>query len=165
MRPKITSGGLTSFPSVRRPFMVRLMQLLGRRGVLGIIAVLAVAIAGIRGARVFTTAGAAARAPCPSDPRVALGCYEQRYRSIVAGQGVAAAFATLKTGYGADPEMQRLCHAITHAIGQAAMARYGDVAAAFRHGDNACGSGYFHGLMQGFALARGRTSLCSDMTT
>src|SRR5436190_6010666 len=102
MRPKITSGGLTSFPSVRRPFMVRLMQLLGRRGVLGIVLFVAVAVAGILGSRLFTTAGAAARAPCPSDPRVALGCYEQRYRSIVAGQGVAAAFAALKTGYGAD---------------------------------------------------------------
>src|SRR5204863_270311 len=165
MRPKITSGGLTSFPSVRRPFMVRLMQLLGRRGVLGIVLFVAVAVAGITGSRLFTTTGAAARAPCPSDPRLALGCYEQRYRSIVAGQGVAAECAALKTGYGADPEMQRLCHAITHAIGQAAMARYGDVAEAFRHGDNACGSGYFHGVMQGFALARGSTSLLSDLNT
>src|SRR2546421_191406 len=163
MRPKITSGGLTSFPSVRRSFMVRLMQLLGRRGVLGIVLFVAVAVAGILGSRLFTTTGAAARAPCPSDPRLALGCYEQRYRSIVAGQDVAAAFADLKARYGADPELQRLCHAITHAIGQAAMARYGDVAAAFRHGDNACGSGYFHGVMQGFALARGSTSLLSDL--
>ncbi len=138
------------------------MKLTGRTGFIAI-AVLAVAIVGIRGARVFTRAGAATRAPCPSDPRVALACYEQRYRSIVAGQGVAAAFAALKTGYGADPEMQRLCHAITHAIGQAAMAQYGDVAAAFRYGDNACGSGYYHGVMQGFALTRGRTNLLSDL--
>src|SRR2546430_10176504 len=142
--------------------MVRRMKLTGRRGFMAI-AVLAVAMVGIRGARVFTTAGAAARALCPSDPRVALGCYEQRYRSIVAGQGVAAAFAALKAGYGADPEMQRLCHAITHAIGQAAMAQYGDVAAAFRDGGNACGSGYYHGVTQGFALRRGRANLVSDL--
>ena len=92
------------------------MKLTGRTGFIAI-GVLAAAVAGILGSRAFTTAGAAARAPCPSDARVALGCYEQRYRSIVAGQGVAAAFAALKAGYGADPEMQRLCHAITHAIG------------------------------------------------
>src|SRR5256884_523531 len=163
MRPKITSGGLTSFPSVRRSFMVRLMQLLGRRGVLGIVLFVAVAVAGSLRSRLCTTTGAAARAPCPNDPRLALGCYEQRYRSIVAGQDVAAAFADLKARYGADPELQRLCHAITHAIGQAAMARYGDVAAAFRYGDNACGSGYYHGVMQGFALTRGRTNLLSDL--
>src|SRR5439155_17313174 len=99
-----------------------------------------------------------------NDPRVALGCYEQRYRSMVAGQGVAEAFADLKASYGADPEMQRLCHAITHAIGQAAVAKYGsNVAEAFRHGDNACGSGYYHGVMQGFALTLGRAKLLSDL--
>src|SRR6266550_3438808 len=90
-------------------------------------------------------ASAPTRIRCPTDPQVALGCYERRYRSIVAGQGVAEAFADLKAGYGADPEMQRLCHAITHAIGQAAVAKYGAVAEAFRYGDNACGSGYYHG--------------------
>src|SRR5438094_7202257 len=163
MRPKITSGGLTSFPSVRRPFMVRLMQLLGRRGVLSIVLFVAVAVAGILGSRLFTTTGAAARAPCPSDPSLALGCYEQRYRLIVAGQGVAAAFAALKTAYGADPALQRLCHAITHAIGQAAMARYGDVAEAFSHGDNALVSGYVHDVLQDFANGRGINRQVSDL--
>jgi len=123
----------------------------------------AVAAAGILGSRVFTTWRAPANAPCPNDARIALECYGQRYRSLVAGQGVAEAFADLKAGYGSDPEMQRLCHAITHAIGQAAVAKYGEVAEAFRHGDNACGSGYYHGVMQGFALARGRTNLLSDL--
>ena len=142
--------------------MVRRMKLTDRTGIIGI-AVLAAVAAGILGSRVFTTSRAPAAIRCPSDPHVALGCYEQGYRSIVAGQGVAEAFAELKAGYGADPEMQRLCHAITHAIGQAAVAKYGDVAAAFRHGDNACGSGYYHGVMQGFALTRGRTQLLSDL--
>jgi len=129
---------------------------------LGVIAVAAGGVS-ILGSHVFTTSRAPAAARCSNDPRRALGCYEQRYRSIVAGQGVAEAFADLKARYGADPEMQRLCHAITHAIGQAAIAKYGDVAEAFRHGDNACGSGYYHGVMQGFALARGRTTLLSDL--
>src|SRR5881296_2029384 len=102
-------------------------------------------------------------ARCPQDPRVALPCYEQRYRSIVAEQGVAEAFADLKAGYGADPEMQRLCHAITHAIGQAALRKYSGVAEAFRHGANACGSGYYHGVLQGVALTLGRTKLMSDL--
>ena len=123
----------------------------------------AIAAAGILGSHEFMTSRAPARPRCPNDPRVALGCYEQRYRSMVAGQGVAEAFADLKASYGADPEMQRLCHAITHAIGQAAAATYGDVAEAFRHGDNACGSGYYHGVMQGFALTLGPTKLLADL--
>src|SRR5437764_15438145 len=108
MRPKITSGGLTSFPSVRRPFMVRLMQLLGRRGVLSIVLCVALAVAGILGSRLFTTTGAAARAPCPSNPSLALGCYVHRYRFIVGGQGLAATFAALNTAYCADPASPRL---------------------------------------------------------
>ena len=82
---------------------------------------------------------------------------------MVAEQGVAEAFADLKAGYAADPEMQRLCHAITHAIGQAAVRKYSTVAEAFRYGDNACGSGYYHGVMQGFALTLGREKLLSDL--
>src|SRR2546430_7878647 len=163
MRRKITSGWLTSFPSVRRPFMVRHMKLLRRRGILGIVLLVAVAAAGVLGSHGFTSTREPLGARCPRDPRVALGCYERRYRSLVAGQGVAEAFADLKAGYGADPEMQRLCHAITHAIGQAAVAKYGAVAEAFRYGDNACGSGYYHGVMQGFALTLGREKLLSDL--
>src|SRR5437867_7350715 len=163
MRRKITSGWLTSFPSVRRPFMVRLMKLLGRRGALGIVLLVAVAAAGVLGSHGFTRTREPLRARCPQDPRVALGCHEQRYRSMVAEQGVAEAFADLKAGYAADPEMQRLCHAITHAIGQAAVRKYSTVAEAFRYGDNACGSGYYHGVMQGFALTLGREKLLSDL--
>ena len=121
------------------------------------------AVVGLRGSHVFTTSSAPAGLRCPKDPRVALGCYEQHYRSIVAGQGVAAAFADLKAGYAADAELQRLCHAVTHAIGQAAARKDGDLAEAFRHGDNACGSGYYHGVLQGVAFATGREKLLSDL--
>ena len=140
------------------------MKLTGRTGIIAI-GVLAVAVAGVSilGSRVFNPSRAPSSTRCSNDPTLALGCYEQRYRSIVARQGVVEAFAALKAGYGADPELQRLRHAITHAIGQAAVAKYGDVAEAFRHGDNACGSGYYHGVMQGFALARGSTQLLSDL--
>jgi len=138
------------------------MRVTSRTTILAV-AVVAVAAGGVLGSRVFTRSSTPLAARCPNDARVALGCYEERYRAIVAGQGVAAAFADLKAGYGTDPEMQRLCHAITHAIGQAAVAKYGDVAEAFRHGDNACGSGYYHGVMQGFALTRGRANLLSDL--
>src|SRR5438128_10462965 len=163
MRRKITSGWLTGVRSVRRPFMVRHMNLLGRRGILGIVLLVAVAAAGVLGSHGFTRTREPLGARCPRDPRVALACHEQRYRSMVAERGVAEAFADLKAGYAADPEMQRLCHAITHAIGQAAVRKYSTVAEAFRYGDNACGSGYYHGVMQGFALTLGREKLLSDL--
>lgn len=140
------------------------MKWTGRARILAL-GVVAVAAAGVSilGSHVFTTASAPAAARCSNDPRLALGCYEQRYRAIVAGRGVAEAFAELKAGYGADPETQRLCHAITHAIGQAAATKYSDVAEAFLHGDNFCGSGYYHGVLQGFAFTRGHAKLLSDL--
>ena len=139
------------------------MKLTGRTGALAICLLVVVAAAGLLGSHVFRTARASAGLRCPQDPGIALGCYEQHYRAIVDRQGVAAAFADLKAGYAADAQMQRLCHAITHAIGQAAVRKYSGVAEAFRYGDNACGSGYYHGVMQGFALTLGREKLLSDL--
>src|SRR2546422_3120791 len=137
------------------------MKWLGRRAMLGIALLIALAGAGLIASHLLRRPRQAPR--CPSDARVALGCYEQRFRAIVARQGVAEAFADLKAGYATDPGLQRLCHAVTHAIGQAAVAKYGDVAEAFRYGDNACGSGYYHGVLQGFALALGRARLLSEL--
>src|SRR5437867_8483262 len=139
------------------------MKLTWRTGALTVCVLGVVAAAGLRSAHVFTTSSTPAGVRCPQDPGVALECYEQYYRSLVDRQGVAAAFADLKAGSAADAQMQRLCHAITHAIGQAALKRYSGVAEAFRHGDNACGSGYYHGVLQGVALTLGRTKLISDL--
>jgi hypothetical protein len=134
-----------------------------RRALLGSALIVALAAVGLFASRLGTRSRQPAAPRCPKDPHVALGCYEQHFRAIVATQGVAEAFAALKAGYAADPDLQRLCHAVTHAIGQAAVAKYADVAAAFRYGDNACGSGYYHGVLQGFALTLGRAQLLSDL--
>src|ERR1043166_10173335 len=132
--------------------MVRPMRLTWRIGALAVCLLGVVAVAGQLGAYVFRISSAPAGFRWPQDPGVALECYAQYYRSLVDRQCVAPAFADLKAQYPADAEMQRLCHAITHVIGQAALRRYSGVAEAFRHGDNACGSGYYHGGLQGGAL-------------
>ena len=136
---------------------------LGRRAIIGTGLVIAGLAAGLVRSRALRPSRAPAQASCPKDPRVALGCYEQQYRAIVAAQGVAAAFADLKAAYAADPDLQRLCHAVTHAIGQAAEQKYADVAESFRYGDNACGSGYYHGVLQGYAAALGRAKLLGNL--
>lgn len=139
------------------------MKLRNRTGALAICFLVLVAGAGLLGPRVFRTSSAPAALRCPQDPAVALDCYDQHYSSLVDRLGVAAAFADLQAHYATDPGMQRLCHAITHAIGQAAVRKYDGVAEAFRHGDNTCGSGYYHGVLQGVALTLGRTKLLSDL--
>jgi hypothetical protein len=93
----------------------------------------------------------------------AFGCYQAYYSSIVARAGVSAAFVDLKTRYPTDPRVQALCHAITHAIGETAFRKYSDISEAFRHGDNVCGSGYYHGVLEGLASQMGRENLLSNL--
>src|SRR5437870_1633782 len=125
MGRKIAGRLCTSFPSARRLFMVRHMKLLGRKGILGIVLLVAVAGAGLVGSHMLVAsrkppAATALPAPaCPKDHELALGCYQQYYGAIVAQQGVGEAFAALKGQYARDADVQRLCHAITHIIGQA----------------------------------------------
>src|SRR5712691_2743789 len=120
MGRKVAGWLSPSFPSVRRLFMVRHMKLLGRKGILGIVLLGAVAAAGLVGSHVLVTSRAPTAPPaCPKNHDLALGCYEEHYGSMVAQQGVAEAFAALKGQYARDADVQRLCHAITHMIGQA----------------------------------------------
>ena len=136
---------------------------LGRRAVLAVVLLAAALSAGLLSTRLLSPSRQRTALHCREDPGGALGCYERHYRAAVANGGAPGAFADLKAAYAADPDLQRLCHAVTHAIGQAAVAKYGDVATAFRYGDNACGSGYYHGVLQGFALSLGREQLLSGL--
>jgi len=61
--------------------------------------------------------------------------------------------------------VQHLCHALTHIIGQAAARKYSDLPEAFQHGDNFCGSGYYHGVLQGRSFQMGRERLLSDLNS
>jgi len=138
---------------------------LGRIGQQGAAATLLVVLGaiGFLALRARGSSRAATVPSCLATHGAALGCYEQYYGSIVAQTSVADAFTQLKARYAGDPDAQRLCHAITHAIGRAAAQKYGDVAEAFQYGDNFCGSGYYHGVLQGIALSMGREALSSDL--
>jgi len=144
------------------------MKLLGRRGILGIVLLVAVAAAGLVGSHVLVTSRKPTTSPapaCPKDHERALGCYEQYYGSIVAREGVPEAFAALKAQYARDAQVQQLCHALTHIIGRAAARKYADLPEAFQHGDNFCGSGYYHGVLQGRSFQMGRERLLSDLNS
>src|SRR5438034_1251294 len=117
---------------------------IGRIGQQGAAATLLVALGaiGFLALRARGSSRAGTVPSCLTNPGATLGCYEQYYGSIVTQTSVADAFTQLKARYAGDPDAQRLCHAITHAIGRAAAQKYGDVAEAFQYGDNFCGSGY-----------------------
>jgi hypothetical protein len=137
----------------------------GRNAILGTALLVGLGAVGFLSVHGRVSSRAATAPACLGNRGAGLECYEQYYGAIVATEGVTEAFAALKARYTGDAEAQRLCHAITHAIGRAAARKYSDVATAFSHGDNMCGSGYYHGVLQGFALAMGRDRLLSNLDT
>ncbi|HVH69217.1 MAG TPA: hypothetical protein VM716_15215 [Gemmatimonadales bacterium] len=142
------------------------MRVSGWSGIFGAAVLAAVAVAAILvRSHLLARSNAPGSPPCPEAPAAALDCYDRYYRSIVAERGVRAAFADLQARSSGDREVQRLCHAITHTIGQAATSKYADIAEAFSHADNMCGSGYYHGVLQGFAQAMGRDRVLSHLDT
>src|SRR5207244_4596801 len=139
-----------------------------RNGIRGSVLLVLVAAAGLFCSLMLVSSRkptVSAAPACPTDHERTLACYEQYFGSIVAQQGVPEAFAALKQQYGRDPDVQHLCHALTHVIGQAAARKYPDLPEAFQHGDNFCGSGYYHGVLQGRSFQMGRERLLSDLNS
>lgn len=99
---------------------------------------------GAMGLTIVTTAAPAASAECGDDLR----CHQQRYAALVGDRGVAAAFAQLRAAHGSDSYDRAHCHQLTHAIGRAAGATAPDLPAAFAQGEELCGTGYWHGVME-----------------
>src|SRR5881628_3470903 len=91
--------------------MVRPMKPFRRKATFAIVSVVAVAVVGLLGFHALASSRRPTVLACPKQPGLALGCYEERYRFIVAQKGVAAAFADLKAMYPNDSAAQRLCHA------------------------------------------------------
>ena len=139
------------------------MKSLRYRVIWGTVLSVTIAAAGVLGFRVLFASRKPTAPACPMSQGLAFGCYEAYYSSIVGREGVGEAFVDLKARYPTDPRVQALCHAITHHIGQAAFRKYADISAAFLHGDNVCGSGYYHGVLEGLASRMGREKLLSNL--
>ncbi len=107
---------------------------------------------------------------CSGASAVDYACYQERYQDLVQGSGVKAAFEELKDEYKKNDFVRSGCHQLTHVIGRAAAERYGDIAEAFGHGVHFCGTGYYHGVMEGVVAKTGPDEiseeadmLCADL--
>jgi hypothetical protein len=88
----------------------------------------------------------AAIAECAGTASLDFGCYQRRYRGMVAERGVRAAIRDLtdrreRVGY-----LRAACHQIMHGIGRQAGGAYG--IAAFGLGDDSCSAGFPHGVVE-----------------
>lgn len=95
---------------------------------------------------VFT--GSAAAGPCAGSDFRDFACYEEHLTEVVATQGGEAGMAELVRLRDTSSYALANCHTLAHAVGHAALERYGTVAEASRHGTYDCWSGYFHGVYE-----------------
>ena len=91
---------------------------------------------------------AAAVPACEGADSIDLACQEHYYAELVRSEGVDAAFAGLKVAFDEHGFIRAGCHPIVHAIGNAAVERYGSLGEAFSRGDPFCSAGYYHGVTE-----------------
>lgn len=92
-------------------------------------------------------------------------CHRERYESLARNSGVGAAFDELEEEYKEDEFVRSVCHGLTHAIGQVAAERHGDISSAFGQGDGFCQSGYYHGAMETFVAEVGAGKVLEEAPT
>jgi mono/diheme cytochrome c family protein len=77
------------------------------------------------------------------------GCYLQAFGNLAYRKGPGKALAEFAEAIRTNPVVERGCHPIAHTIGAGALLHYrGDVGLAFAEGTAACGSGFYHGLLE-----------------
>lgn len=76
-------------------------------------------------------------------------CYEQAFGNLANRRGPKVALERFERTIRTDPAVEADCHPIAHTIGGGALLHYrGNVGKAFAAGSVACGSGYYHGLLE-----------------
>ena len=78
-------------------------------------------------------------------------CWQRRLQDMVETQSPKAALDDARKYYNTVPLISGNCHQFAHEIGRAAGNKYTDVAEAYRHGDDFCASGYYHGVLEAVA--------------
>jgi hypothetical protein len=104
--------------------------------------------------------GTPAIANCTGAERIDFGCYQRRYRAMVAVRGPRAAIRDLSARSTRVGYLRAACHQLMHGIGRDAGRRRG--IAAFDQGDESCSSGYFHGVVEAVMARLGPTAVRRD---
>lgn len=76
-----------------------------------------------------------------------------------------AAFTDFKEVYNTNAYVKGNCHQIAHVIGRAAAKKYGTLAETYKHGDNFCWSGYYHGAVETIANELGAANIVAQLNT
>jgi hypothetical protein len=88
---------------------------------------------------------------CQAETSSDFNCWQNRYQAMVNSESPEAAFADFKTVYDVNPYIKSNCHQIGHVIGRASALKYPTLSEAYKHGDEFCWSGYYHGAIEAVA--------------
>jgi hypothetical protein len=102
---------------------------------------------------------------CTANNTVNFTCYKDVLNNIVEVKGPEAAFTLVKQQYDKVGFVKSQCHQLTHVIGRAAYAKYGNIGDTFAHGDQYCWAGYYHGMMEQVADEQGTTKYIASLNT
>jgi mono/diheme cytochrome c family protein len=76
-------------------------------------------------------------------------CYEQAFGNLAYERGPAVALDEFEAAIRDNPVVESRCHPIAHTIGAGGLLHFdSDLGRAFAAGTAACGSGYYHGLLE-----------------
>lgn len=127
--------------------------------------VLLVAGAAVAAVIILRTGSASAAPPpvCQGATAGEFSCWQARYNAMVAQQSPEAAFVDFKANYNTNPFVKSDCHQIAHVIGRAAARKYKTLEETYKHGDQFCWSGYYHGAIETVAGQIGPAKIVAQL--
>lgn len=107
--------------------------------------------------------GTVEAAECVDSRAQDFSCWQRHYTVLVTDQSPEAAFADFRKNYETNPYIKSNCHQVAHVIGRAAAKKYSTLAETYKHGDNFCWSGYYHGSIETVAAKLGPEKILSQI--
>jgi len=92
---------------------------------------------------------------CAGSYEEKLRCFSRHYAALVEIEGTAAAIKDLEARFPDDPFVRSSCHFLMHEIAHASVAQFETPEAAYAAGSTFCWDGYYHGIVEEVAKARG----------
>ncbi len=102
---------------------------------------------------------------CSGTDASSFPCWQEYYDNLVTQQSPEVAFADFRKNYEANPFVKTNCHQVAHVIGRTAAKKYPTLAETYKHGDNFCWSGYYHGSIETIANQLGPDKILSQINT
>jgi hypothetical protein len=100
---------------------------------------------------------------CVDDKSSDFECWQTRYTLIVNQQSPEVAFTDIKKEYETNPYITSNCHQLGHVIGRTAALKYKSLAETYKHGNEFCWSGYYHGAIESVAQKIGKDKIVAQL--